>query len=579
MNKAILCVTAILAFGLGYLLSDDSEEVPDREHWPAAPSLSPAPKSEIEPADRSFAGTAATEPSSNVSTPIESSFDRQLQAYQVAATSTALELQQAADHMLRSAHRQQQQLGKIYLDRLAELDLAAALTVTEELPESFHKQNLLAQLVLHWAYHDRTAALAYYHGLDNPSLKLQISKVLASESNLLSPADLESLRNQLPPGIQYELDLHLAKTQPLDSQSFQQAWQTVQSDEDVHRLSSKLGYLAIQDPDSALQIIQSLPDSPRKRRLLPNILSTLAYSHPETALEYVQLYGESDPELELTVLSGYSQIDPEAALPLIEAYSARTGNTHLLPLTLRQWVQKDPAAAKAYFDGLTDPQIRMRAMSSMAFGYITSNPEEGLRWVMSQPENVDVSQMVAGLFSYSLVAAEAAEKLLGETYEPAKRRLLVSGLVEARMRDDPVSGMEWLELNADPAHLPELRRQAMNNWLSSDWPDASQSLAQYAEDSDYKEVFEVVGYHVRGNPASAADWAEALPDSPNREAAIASILPRLAQYDFDRARDLLLDMPAGQMRDRAGRGILSQLARSDPDSAAALQAELNSNEE
>ncbi len=525
---------------------------------------------------------APTAPAENTSQPHElnkilaqrSWFDTQYTAYQVAATAEADQLLNFADTLLRRAQPRFQQAGIVFLQRLGERDIARALAMVENLPPSPMRTEQLSNLIVRWMRRDAEAALTYYTRSGDIPAKMMAARKLLRRSDLLSETEQAALYAGLPAQQQNTLRVRLGVEQIPTPDDFSDRWAGISSETEFAQLLSEALRTVHRHPDETMAMALALPDSPRKVRLLNDLLMALAGTDPVAALDYYRQSGLERNDIEQHLLMRWIAVDPAGARAAVEAYVGRSGNRQLLSSLPSALFETDPRAALQYFNGLT-PEQQRQAVPQLAYQYLQYDPDQAFRWLMSQELPRGGLQNYMHVASQYPSAARTAEELLATTSDAEQRQLLVGTVALSRAQSDPAGALQWLDGYAGEMDVSAARTQAMNHWLQQDWTAASDELSRHATEPAYTNSFRVAAGASQRGLGETTQWALDLPPSPGRNAAIASVIPHLARSDTGRARELLDELPQGPERTRAGLGLATMLARGNPEQLQEVLQELD----
>lgn len=229
-----------------------------------------------------------------------------------------------------------------------------------------------------------------------------------------------------------------------------------------------------------------------------------------------------------------SAVDRFRSLGLTEA---RMGEYAML---LTAWAEIDPTAALAYTTENTGGSM---ATSTVLAAWAGRDPESAIAWAKANHEGDEANPYMVGII-----------RSLAEN-DPTRATQLLEEL--------PYSGERGEALAAMMSHVLKLGPEAAKGWVASlsDERLRDGATGRFAEEM------------AKNDPAGAAAWLLAnLGESSTTK--VDEVFAEWAKADKGAAMSSFQNLPAGDARSRALRGLITVEARNDPQAAANL---LNSN--
>jgi hypothetical protein len=551
MDKIKLAAVVVIAVIVGYAIphspslekAESGREVHFRKYSaaPVAPSpVKPASPVAVPTPSRSAEFEDLFEQPS-IFAMLHLAYDMAAESDQERLQRLALEALQQNDPLFRL------NIADVFLEKMTADDPEQALTFAERLPEGQERVYMISSVLSSWVRRDEDAVLAYLQSITNMELKQAVAMNFLRDSTR-SEAFLAAVQDELGPyGKQMVQSLRLSREAPADA--FHAALQAPPNRRGNQLIVAGIRWFR-QNPEAALAEISALAPSQKRTMLLQSMLGDLATRDPEQAMELLALYAPDDNSVQQLVLHRFAESNPQAALPYVEAYTQRTGDTNALSQLLGSWVRSDPEAAVEYAGSLPQHQ-QERALNNMAMNYVRERPREGLQWALSLSGS---NQMLAQSAFHNLTpeAADIAESMLDGTPDGEARSSLIQGVAGYKTRQDPEAALRWLEQYQDDPQYRQTYANTLHNWANQNPVAASAQLEQRWDESELADSFRLVArIWSQRDPEAAINWASSLPNSPGREAAMASMVEVTAQRDIGRARALYETLPPGESRNRA----------------------------
>ena len=367
---------------------------------------------------------------------------------------------------------------------LAQKDPAAALSLARSLPGDDGQRFLIGALN-GWCLKDADAAIAYAVQLPddgNWTLVLMFDKIASEDPvkaiNLLEQIPSENKQNEAL----RKIGLRWAESDPKAARD----WANQQTDPKVKSefLNGVIGGMAQKDPNSALELAQSLPASEREGRI-DTILGVLSESDPEGAVGYAMnlpsnkftnmtisrlagqwisrdpqgalgWYGSlTDPKLKEQVagemIDNLSKGDLAKSLDLLDTVPPGFFQNQALSRIARNWAQTDQKTALDWANVQTDSEVKSRILGGVIEGMSVKDPNSAFQLVQSLPAgNSRNNIIITSLGSMAQSDPQSAIALASGIAEADDRSKAQQNVVRRWKRRDPAAATQWINSSSLP---------------------------------------------------------------------------------------------------------------------------------
>lgn len=516
-----LAVFAVLQFG-------EDRATPERS-LPTQVALAPEPPRQL-PRPAATSDPVYVDPNSSI-------FGQQFAAHQLAAQSDEAALIDLLDEYLASSDPLGINIAMIFLERLMEIDIQAALDYVEtaRLPTG-QRQQLLASVLTTWARYDPAATASYFSSLTNLQLKYQIGVRLLRDPVFTASGYQDQVLQALGPGGQ-QLVQHVENQQKSPEQVFQEALEA-RGNWRRPMLVSAIANWYEQDPEGALGALESVTSESDRRHILQSVIPLAAQADPFDAYELAQRYAPNDNQVLASAISAMMAADPVQGLPYLERHFEETGDINLMRQALSSWGHQDMEDALAYLDRIPVPgAVRRNIEMSLAFSFVQQDPDAAMRWAMTS-DNEQLKSIVASTLGQTNVSV--AEEWLDRVSDEQTSQALLNTIAQHRAQSGFDSALDWLQSYEDHPGYAEARSTIISTYAHTDPERAADYLGSLAEDDAYLRAFVTLasswGY---SDPDSAYDWVDSLPDSMNRDQAAHYVIRGAMNRDQDAALEML----------------------------------------
>lgn len=224
----------------------------------------------------------------------------------------------------------------------------------------------------------------------------------------------------------------------------------------------------------------------------------------------------------------------ESVVAELRAKGLQTSNMAEYEMLLTAWAKADPLSALEYASENTGSPF---ARNTILATWAASDPEGAIAWARANHSGDDANPWMVGVIR-GLAAYDAshAADLMNEMPYSSERGEALSAIVPHILADGPEAAKAWV-LDIDD---PQLRDGAIRR--------ISEDLA-------------------RLDPQSTAEWLQENPGDGARRS-MDDVMEIWVEQDLKSATSYYENLPAGELRSSALRGITNQMATTDPFAAA-----------
>jgi hypothetical protein len=243
-------------------------------------------------------------------------------------------------------------------------------------------------------------------------------------------------------------------------------------------------------------------------------------------------------------------------------FSADSSDEELLQLA-RTVILRSPQQALSWAQSLNDPELRERLLFAVLRAWGEQDPRAALTWALQQDESqrsINVEAALAGAATQPDLALELGRELLAQdaASDTAYSSILVgalsaAGKFQAALRfasQGPAdSRADWLA-------------NIFHRWGESLPDEAVKALNTLDQKESHDAAFQaLVAGWAAGNPSGLAAYAVKLPPGEDRTRALGAALDNWSMQDPASAGEWLNDLPASPELDQAIAGLITRTDR------------------
>ena len=403
---------------------------------------------------------------------------------------------------------------------------------------------------------------------ENVSPALAVDRVLTNTSGLWAGSD-------------YSLGVALERWYNEDSAASMAWLDGLTSPKTKERALSALAETRLQ-ADGLIEIEGLWPQlSPQgKQQLLRNLGRAVQGQDIEQVLNWLDdnvvsptVYGVAIASLASSGLSS----NPEAISRIIERAGAPTPQlTRAVQSAVKSWAGRDPDAAIAFMESVTDTKIRNAAIAGVAQQNIWSDPLEAVRLIgeldfSAGHESVPEMQNIASHLAVSLGRKGMKLDEILELYPESLGGEVAARYAAAFATQTPEKVLSLIEETPLDYNYRYTFRNALETWLAKDPAATMDWLTGLDEGSLRKLAVEtVVKAYANEKFETAIQWLESLPPGDSKKAGELELFQFIAANDPGRGLDLAQQLSDSSRRDEFSGQALGAIAARDPDGASRL---------
>jgi len=418
---------------------------------------------------------------------------------------------------LKSPAERTEALGAV-VGGMSAKDPEAAMAAMATLPPAARKAGLKSVFTT-LADTDFKGAVARASALTDPADQHTAleSLVTSTERYSSDPTSLLSLLPLLPEGKLRDNALESMGTSLVQySKEDSEALMAGCSDADREKINSQLQmYLGWYDPERALGLYDSQSPDQNSNYSFRQIISKIASSDPEKAFQ-LALSRKAPGEQEQGMRSAFSQLaasDPVAAQAHLAELPPGPVRTAAVVALSASWADADPAAAKAWANGLAGEEKQM-AITAITPAIAQTDPKGAAAMLLPLAAAADAETQNETLNS-------AVQKVCGawSAQDPAATSSWISSLPDGLVKAEAVSSIASTWCTKDP--------EAAAKWVDSLPPGKARDAGATG----------IVSSVYRGQPATAFQWAAGIGDDQQRTEALSEVVSGWKATDPVAARD------------------------------------------
>jgi len=327
------------------------------------------------------------------------------------------------------------------------------------------------------------------------------------------------------------------------------------------------GKLAELDPSKAMQTAMKAKDQWSRVTAAGAVIEQLARSSPgaaEAALEkFPQGYLRKNV---IARLAGtLARTDGPAAVAMMQRLKMPPGDWSWRTL-YSSWAAQDPAAAAASL--LTMPrQTALNHMDAIAGTWARREPGAAMAWAQSLTEPAQRNAALRSAISAIAQSDPAQATALAAARPAGERRTLLSSIASSMAQADGPGAIAWAKNLADPIERQRCLAAVAQSTGWADTDSAREALSLLPPGAMRNETLEDVVRHISYmDPQAAKELALSL--KPNEQALVMrSVIQGLAWVDVDEAEKLAASLPLSGNNAWAWQSIAANKALKDPASA------------
>ncbi len=310
-------------------------------------------------------------------------------------------------------------------------------------------------------------------------------------------------------------------------------------------------------------------------------LARLAETDPAQAARLLLADGDTlDGHVFRDVFEKWAKADPRAAIAQAMALGNVLERRNAARAAVRGWMEKEPAAALAWFRQITDTKLHADLAAGVAIGLLPTDPGQGLEIVRALPAGSARDGALATLAEVLFFRKDSRESFLSMVGEVPfdEGNEDVARLINNWSSNDGVGFLRHFVERLDSPELDGDERRAIEGFLDKGAQiyflgkpaDVLQALTASIQPPDaprQRWIEQAAKWWGRKNIAPARAWAEGLPVGAARDRAFAGLAAGWAETGFAETAKWLETLPRSSTRDAAVGGFVRGVLGRDPTSA------------
>lgn len=234
---------------------------------------------------------------------------------------------------------------------------------------------------------------------------------------------------------------------------------------------------ALQDAPAAMNYVETVANRTQRENLANNILVNFATVDPDLSIKWARtIDGDKNVELLGRVLQGIASLQPERTLEEALSVEWPEQRRKLLHDVLPTIARDDPKLAARYVDTATEQSDTSELLLVVSSSWAQSDPDAAFMWLMGKNgvARIDaLSKLSESIAEHNL---DAALRLLPQVPEEARHGWL-GGIATQMAASDAQRAAAWVDEHRSDAAYPDMARAVAVQLVYSDRP-ASIKLVQ-----------------------------------------------------------------------------------------------------
>ncbi len=300
--------------------------------------------------------------------------------------------------------------------------------------------------------------------------------------------------------------------------------------------------------------------------------SRMAGMSPEEVISIIDSGSKENSDLKryLAVYEAVSQLGPAN---LADAFRrAREANNAIaLRAIERRWAEVDPLSAVKLWSEHGPDKISDAFFSSWS----KMSPSAALRWLESLPEGErKASTQATILGTIARTDPQRALDFANQLGDGPDRAQLVTKAFEVLAAKNPSQALVAAKSLPEGSGRQAALDTVIARVAASNLEEAQRLIASLPSEAVLGASRDVATRMAKANPDSALNWANTLPEGPNRQSAYSAIAGTWAGKDIEGVAAWLDQLPPSASRDAAVEGFAVRTAPKDPEGSAIWAATL-----
>lgn len=442
------------------------------------------------------------------------------------------------------------------LTKLAQSNPQAAMEKVLETKNPSRRGGLLSMVALKWAAQDPIAALEYAEDMEPGPERIGFRRaVLAGIARQDPEGSLDLLDSgSVSRNERYTLlftAMHeLSQTDP--QYALEKAQSLSRKQDRAMAVSAVLNRVASSDLETAIKMLDSMPDLSVVQSSAAQIMQKFAQSDPERALKWAESRSKEAPMLLQNVIRAIAVSNPEHAFELLAALPSSPAKIATFQSAVMAIAYRDPRLAASYLMKYPKGPIQQQVAPTIARAWFQDDPEAAIVWILSldrQLQSQLLSQFASNVIEHDLLYAQSLLPLLPSAQV---RHTWVSAIAKnMTVNNGPDAAVKWLQQYQDEPKYNDWINIVLGAVVSSGSIEYAIQLADNISDSDEydKAVHAIVRVWSGKDIQAAADWVLRASETSNLDQLIQTVVAQWAAYDLKSAQQWVMRFKDSEQRD------------------------------
>ena len=352
-----------------------------------------------------------------------------------------------------------------------------ALAWTSSLKNLHEKEKMQKLVIDHWSRHSPKEAAQYISDLEKGPFRSKLTGSLIY--NLADKDPQFALRWVKENTASHEKDYKL--------KVIFQRW-AENNPEDLYKYANEIkseelrnyGYKQVfesfvkKDLTKAIKLLEDIAltqDTKLLGAILSNSSQTWIQNNPESAIEFLDKIpdGVTKDDFLDTLAHTWSYKNPVDTIEWIETLPKSKSKNRYINSALNHLVQKDLSAASRYVETIQDdPQLASEACKTVFTKWCEYDPEKATTWLLQFEDHITSKFSYNATYKWLQRDVDEALEWLEKLPRGHTRDNSISAVVEKFYLEDPEIALEWAETITDGNARNKNIKKIANNWIRQD---------------------------------------------------------------------------------------------------------------
>lgn len=364
----------------------------------------------------------------------------------------------------------------------------------------------------------------------------------------------------------------------LDSEgAFEEILRGGRNDQARSVLSKHAGAALVErDFGGALAQLDRIPAGRSRQIAGQSILLAAAKVDPRRTAEFVGKDKRFLRDLEIAtgVAGELARVSPEEALKWVAAIPDRTVREQAESRAWQNWATADPASVATRLP--ENEKKRVELLEVIGESWMRSDPVEAIKWMNSLTNRSHVQRAMRMIeIDIEEIGEAKARELIAGAKDTTLRNHLVLTVTHGLAGRDVQKAFTFLNEFDGGDTFSHARRSVVNEWVIRDPGGAAQYLLGLPESKEKAEVLRyAIGSWGFEELENVTSFVQQMPAGKDRDVAMAQVVHMLSEDEPAKGLSYLRTIEDPELAGQAARALLGAMVKTDPQSAAAIAAQL-----